>query len=64
MTDHTENNVVSSAVRSHLCASTVTGEPRWKSQFPDYYLADMVAIPSGWDDVSHHNDACPRMGGQ
>ncbi len=33
--------------------------PRLRSEFPDYPVADLPAIPAHWEDASWHNDACP-----
>ena len=29
------------------------------SEFPDYPLADLPALPEGFADLSWHNDTCP-----
>jgi hypothetical protein len=33
--------------------------PQWKFEFGSFPVADMPAIPAGWDDVSWHNDMSP-----
>ncbi len=33
--------------------------PRLRSEFPDYPVADLPAIPAHWSDDSWHNDAAP-----
>lgn len=35
--------------------------PRWSREFPAFPAADMPSVPSGWQDESWHNDACPRF---
>jgi hypothetical protein len=35
--------------------------PLWQTEFPDYPIADMPAIPDGFEDTSWHNDACPSF---
>jgi len=31
----------------------------YRIEFPQYPVADMPALPDGWNDVSWHNNACP-----
>lgn len=33
----------------------------YQTEFPDYDPATLPAIPSGWEDVSWHNDVCPSF---
>lgn len=33
----------------------------FRDEFPDFDPATMPAIPSGWQDVSWHNDSCPSF---
>jgi hypothetical protein len=31
----------------------------YQTEFPNFPVADLPAIPAGWQDESWHNDACP-----
>ena len=40
---------------------TTDTKPKWQQEFPDYPLADMPAVPAGFEDTSWHNDTCPSF---
>jgi hypothetical protein len=33
----------------------------YRQEFPNFDPATMPEIPTGWEDISWHNDACPSL---
>lgn len=38
-----------------------TSIPNWRTEFPDYPVADMPTLPDTFSDTSWHNDTCPSF---
>jgi hypothetical protein len=41
--------------------TTTMNLPCLRTEFPDFDIASLPAIPGDWGDVSWHNDACPKF---